>query len=228
MVIAEGTKPASTTQQLDDFAEHLLDTLYALSAYANTGLMPVKLNEKPASFEKYPQLLLTLLEVDRGEGGVASAFATWRSQILRKLDHLDIATPAYQKLEQLQHWMESHAALFQNKANIRHLRKSMFGRTYVYLYPRLSLILEYGETGKRDGWLNQETAASGRLRAVADPAFVQEHFSAATPTSQSRIKETMGDDGVARLVQAAQEFLQEQQKYFNAVFGGKSQNQDRV
>jgi hypothetical protein len=227
VTIVEETQLESITQQLDDFAERLLDTLYALSPYARTGLMPIRLTEKPASFEKYPQLLLTLLEVDRGEGGVDSAFATWRSQILRKLDYLEVAMPAYQELVGLEHWMELHATLFRDKANIRHLRKSMFGRTYVYLYPRLSLIYEYGDTGKGEGWLGQEDAASGRLRAVADSKFIQEHFPMATFVGQERIKETMDPKQASRLVAAAQQFLQAQPMYFNAVFRAKLQDQTR-
>ncbi len=208
--------------RIDAFAMLLLDTLYALSPYARNGLMPVSLLEKPASYEKYPQELFTLLEAGRAsDGGVENAFAIWRSRLLRKLDYLDVSANAYyQHLERLHGWMHANASLF-DRATLRHLRNSMFGRTYAYLYPRLSLIMEFANEGAGHGLLDETLAGGKRLRAVADPAFIADHFAANTKTTQERIKDSLGADQVGTCLQAAQTFLIEQQAYFNQVFRSK-------
>ncbi len=209
--------------QLDEFATLLLDTLYALSPYAKTGLMPVSLREKPSSYEKYPQELFMLLEGARASSsGVENAFVTWRSRLLRKLDYLDVSPDAYfQHLERVHGWMSAHDDLF-DRANLRHLRNSMFGRTYAYLYPRLSLIMEFADQGVLNGLLDQTVPGGKRLRAVADPVFIAEHFAANTKTTQERIKDSLGDDQVEGYLQAAQVFLLGQQAYFDIVFRNKA------
>lgn len=235
MTPTETVAASMTASEVDTFAILLLDTLYALSPYAREGLMPVNMNAKPATYEKYPRLLFTLLEIQRADGmsggdpaavarhKVESAFTNWRSQVLRKLDYLDISASAYQKLEQLQRWMLDHAQAF-DKVTLRHLRKSMFGRTYAYLYPRLSLIMEFGTDGAHAGLLEVEDGR--RLRAVADSAYIAEHFAAHTRVAQQRISESLGEAQVDIYLAAAQIFLVQQQAYFDRVFRSKASKQD--
>lgn len=225
MTTMEDRTRTLTADEVDAFGERLLDALYALSPYVRNGLMPVSLREKPASFEKYPQMLFTMLEVNcdpaHTDGAVREALATWRSQVLRKLDYLEVSEQAYQTLQQLEQWMVLHNAGLCNKSTLRHLRKSMFGRTYTYLYPRLSLIMEYAQTCRREGWLDESAEGGRRLRAVGDVVFLREHFADATPETQVRIEETLGEEQVGRLLQSAQKFLVQQQAYFDAVFRSK-------
>ena len=218
--------------QIDEFATLLLDTLYALSPYARNGLMPVSLLEKSASYEKYPQELFTLLEVARSgamaqekgltQSAIENAFATWRSRLLRKLDYLDVNGDVYYRhLERLHAWMRRNAALFDH-TTVRHLRNSMFGRTYAYLYPRLSLIMEFANEGAAHGLLEQTVEGGKRLRAVADPAFIAEHFAACTKTTQERIKDNLNAEKVSEYLRDAQVFLLAQQAYFDRVFRNKA------
>ena len=235
MTAAEAPAGSMTAHQVDEFATTLLDALYALSPYARSGLMPVNLNDKPAAYEKYPQMLFTLLEVERSgrrSDGVAaydaveSAFTGWRSQVLRKLDYLDISSEAYQRLEGLQQWMRANAASF-DRPTLRHLRKSMFGRTYAYLYPRLSLILEFANEGAQHELLDEAVVGGRRLRAVADAAFIAQHFPAHTLVAQQRIADTLGAESVAYYLWAAQIFLLQQQAYFDKVFRTKVGKHDQ-
>ena len=223
MIVEPTTREGMEPEQIDEFATLLLDTLYALSRYVNTGLMPVSLSAKPASFEKYPQILFNLLEINRRERDVEGAFTNWRSQVLRKLDYLDIAPDAYQKLERLHAWMVDgeHADAFYDKTTLRHLRKSMFGRTFAYLYPRLALIMEYATYCKERDLLTELVPGGTRLRAVADPVFIARHFAEGTPIAQLRIEETLGASRIPALLVGAQEFLLGQQAYFERVFRTK-------
>ena len=225
MIVEPTAREGMDPEQIDEFATLLLDTLYALSRYVRDGLMPVSLTAKPASFEKYPQMLFNLLEINRRERDVEGAFTNWRSQVLRKLDYLDIAPDAYQKLEQLHAWMAEHADTFYDKTTLRHLRKSMFGRTYAYLYPRLALIMEYATYCKERDLLAEIVPGGSRLRAVADSVFVARHFAEGTPTAQQRIEETLGASRIPALLVGAQEFLLGQQAYFERIFRSKTEKE---
>jgi hypothetical protein len=230
MVQVEDREQGLSADEVDEFADLLLDTLYALSPYAREGLMPVRLTEKPASFEKYPQMLFTFLEAGRSArdaaAAVREAFATWRSAILRKLDYLEIAGPAYARLEALGGWMVAHARGMCDRSTLRHLRRSMFGRTYAYLYPRLSLIMEYARFCQENGLLDELEPDTGRLRAVADPQFMRQHFAEATPRTQRQIEENLGVERINGLMQAAQRFLLSQQAYFEKVFRNKREKEE--
>ena len=211
------------SQYYDEFVERMLAALFEL------GLMPMSLGKAPSEFEKYPQQLLTLL---RTTGDVDEAFAVWRSVVLRKARASREA--AYPKLAEFGYWMqqEDNRQILESPTTLRHLRQSMYGRSFDYLYPRLALIYEY-----RDHcWQHTEAmaaiqvqSASGQpkefYRAVADEDFVSRHFDDWTPVSQERIKETYGEDAVEPLLEAAQTFLLQNPHWFNKTFNPKKEVQ---
>ena len=215
MSIVETTEERRETEAIDRFTELLLDALYGM------GLMPLSLSDKPSSFEKYPQELFVRLESHRPGKDVERAFHEWSTLLIRKPEYRSSIETAFPKLEAVYHWMVEQRDMLYRKSTLRHLRKSMFGRSYAYLFPRLALIAEYGNTALREGWLAEATGENGRLRAVADPAFVKAHFSIATPVAQERLRELHAERDVEHLVQATQRFLLDQQAYFNKVFREK-------
>lgn len=206
---------------LDTFSDKLLDTLYELS------LMPYSLTRKPAAYEKYPQELLTRIEIKRAdrEEGLRQAFDEWRSSILRKPSYSQTRQDAVLKIGELRDWVMQHHGLMLDRRNIRHLRKSMFGRTYTYLHPRLSLIMEYRAYCHDKGLLDETIIVhniEGRertlMRAVADEDFIAEHFPRGTVVTQQQIADALGQDRVPDLLQKAQEFLVQSAFYFQTVF----------
>jgi hypothetical protein len=200
-------------QYYDEFVERMLMALFEL------GLMPMSLGKAPSEFEKYPQRLLTLL---RTTGDVDEAFAVWRSVVLRKAKASKEA--AYPKLAEFGHWLQKdeNRQIFESPAAIRHLRQSMYGRSFDYLYPRLALIYEYRDHCRQDTEAMvtvQKQSASGQpkafYRAVVDGDFVSQHFGGWTPVAQERIKEAYGENAVEPLLEAAQTFLLQNPHWFN-------------
>jgi hypothetical protein len=210
-------------QIYDEFVERMLEVLFEL------GLMPMSLSDAPAKFEKYPQRLLVLL---RTSGDVEKAFAVWRSEVLRKQKYGAVKEAAFPKLEELGAWMcdESNRQLLQFPSTIRHLRQSMYGRSYAYLYPRLALTYEY-----RDHcWQHTEAMAviqvqsvseqpKAFFRAVADEGFVNQYFNDWTPLTQKLIREAYGEKSVRPLLEAAKTFLLQNPHWFNKTFNPKKE-----
>ncbi len=219
--VLDADAPHNDVGLLDTFTDKLLDTLYELS------LMPYSLTRKPAAYEKYPQELLTRIEIKRldREEGLRQAFDEWRSSILRKPTYSQTRQDAVFKIGELRGWVMQHSELMLNRRNIRHLRKSMFGRTYTYLYPRLSLIMDYRAYCHNKGLLDETVPihnAEGHkhplMRAVADEAFIAEHFPQGTGGTQRQIADALGEERIPELLQQAQEFLVQNAFYFQSVF----------
>jgi hypothetical protein len=210
----------SRSQQLNEFVEGVLLTLYEL------GLMPMRLAAKPAEFDKYPQRLFTLLET---KGNVEDAFREWRSEVLRRAKFGSVKEEAYPHLVAFGRWLQDNRSLFespgQGRRNMRHLKRSMYGSSFDYLYPRLSLIYEYRECCKGDSKAAEkvevETPGGSKrefLRAVADENYIRANFQQATPVTQVRIADAYGQEQLASLVESAIAFLLQNRYYFNSVF----------
>jgi hypothetical protein len=205
----------------DEFVERMLLALFEL------GLMPMSLGKKPSQFEKYPQQLLTLLRTTRD---VDEAFAVWRSVVLRKAKTSKEA--AYPKLAEFGRWLQKDEVrqIFESSSAIRHLRQSMYGRSFDYLYPRLALVYEYRKHCQQDAEAMttvQKPSTSGEsrefYRAVVDRDFVDRHFNGWTTVAQERIKEAYGEDAIEPLLEAAQDFLSQNPYWFNKVFSPKEE-----
>ncbi len=213
----------TVSQYYDEFVERMLVALFEL------GLMPMSLGKKPSQFEKYPQQLLTLL---RTTGDVDEAFAVWRSVVLRKAKTSKEA--AYPKLAEFGRWLQKDEIrqIFESSSAIRHLRQSMYGRSFDYLYPRLALAYEYRKYCQKDAEAMetvQKQSASREskefYRAVVDGDFVKQHFGDWTAVAQERIKEAYGEDAVEPLLEAAQEFLLQNPHWFNKVFSPQKEEE---
>jgi hypothetical protein len=155
----------------------------------------------------------------------------WRSELLRKQKYGGVKEPAFPKLEGLGTWMrdDGRRQLLQSPNVIRHLRQSMYGRSYAYLYPRLALIYEYRDRCRQESAalepIKIQTGGSPSkefYRAIADKKFIAEHFNDWTQVTQERIKEAFGNEAVKPLLEAAQAFLTQSPHWFNRVFSPKS------
>lgn len=193
--------------------------------------MPMRLAAKPAEFEKYPQRLFTLLEI---KGNVEDAFREWRSEVLRRAKLSSVKEEAYPKLAAFGRWLQDNRSLLesldQGRRNVRHLKRSMYGISFDYLYPRLSLIYEYWEhcRGSEEATKKIEIESPGGskrelLQAVANEDYVCTNFHQATPVIQARIADAYGYEHVAPLVESAIVFLLQNRYYFNSVFTNKEE-----
>lgn len=212
----------------DEFSRRLLDALYEM------GLMPLGLTERPASYDKYPKELLAYLQSRPGDdrSRVEMAFQEWQAWVLRKPKYAGTKSDAYPTVMGLGQWMRENADLF-NKATLRHLRKSFYGRTYAYLYPRLDQIMNFrdycqeekigleevprrevpepidkGEATQRKTW----------LQAVGDEVFIRAHFYKGTERSRQAIIQHLSEGHIERLQEEAITFLLNNPHYFDKVF----------
>ena len=148
------------TAEMDEFSELLFRALDRLGG----DLLPFFLSERPAAFEKYPRMLVALVQ----RHGVEAGFQEWSTKVLRDAnDHRKEG--AYAELEKLRQWMLKHEELF-DKAHLAHLKRSLYGRIYAYLYPRRLLTTTYAEVHRGDaGALEAEAIRANFRRDVVEP-----------------------------------------------------------
>ncbi|MBN1921515.1 MAG: hypothetical protein JW892_09735 [Anaerolineae bacterium] len=117
---------------LDELCPRLFRALDGL------GLLPRQLSAKPTEFEKYPRLLFGSIQ---RYNDVEAGFREWESRVLRAAEFR--REKHYPELEALRRWMAERATLFTNKANMQHLKTSLYARVFQYLYPRRVLVNAY-------------------------------------------------------------------------------------
>lgn len=113
------------SKELDEFCPQLFRALDGL------GLLPLHLSAKPNEFEKHPRLLFGSIQ---RYNDVEAGFREWESRILRDATYRK--EKYYLDLEVLRQWMAQSGTLFTSKANMQHLRTSLYARVFQYLYPR--------------------------------------------------------------------------------------------
>ncbi len=216
--------------QVDEFVEQMLDALSELQ------LLPLTLDAKPTTYDKYPRELVAYLEAAGVESDpqiqVEIAFNNWQTWLLRKADKAYKRKQGFPLLARLHQWMLEHAELF-HPATLRHLKKSVFGRIYAYLYPRLTQIHEFADytaESTAPPELRQSSAGAAEdadeleeheahlLRAVADEALIREYFAQGTFGTRRKITDNLGAEHVEPLQDQAIRFLLVHRHYFNRVF----------
>jgi len=119
-------------KELDEFCPKLFRSLDGL------GLLPMSLRAKPNEFEKYPRLLFGSVQ---RYNDVEAGFREWESRVLRDAPYRK--DERYPELESLRQFMAQQSAIFTGKANLQHLRTSLYARVFQYLYPRRVLVNAY-------------------------------------------------------------------------------------
>lgn len=179
------------TEKLNEFCNQLFRTLDRLGG-DREDLLPLFLSEKPTAYEKYPRLLLSHI---RYYDDVEAGFEEWKSKVLR--DSNDYRRDEeYPELLALKKWMIENRALFENrKDNLNHLKRSLYARTYEYLYPRRLLTGAYAEANRGNPEALEEDAIKSEFRSEVKPHI-------------NRLAAVYGDsEKLQRIVDEAEEFL---------------------
>ncbi len=147
------------TERLSQFAEMLFHALDRLGGSGKTRLLPMRLREAPTAFEKYPRMLLGLVQ----RYGVEAGFMEWESKVLR--DASDYRKEQeFPELLALHKWMQDNQDLF-DKAHLTYLKRSLYGRVYTYLYPRRLLATAYAQAHAGDEAAFEDQAVAGNFRS---------------------------------------------------------------
>lgn len=173
------------TAELDEFSELLFRALDRLGG----DLLPFFLSERPAAFEKYPRMLVALVQ----RHGVEAGFQEWSTKVLRDANDRRKARE-YGELENLRQWMLAHEDLF-DKAHLAHLKRSLYGRIYAYLYPRRLLTTAYAEAHRGDEGAAEAQTVRANFRRDVAPRIEQ-------------LREVYGDgERLAQIINEAEDFL---------------------
>ncbi|MBI4489843.1 MAG: hypothetical protein HY694_12210 [Deltaproteobacteria bacterium] len=182
-------------KELGEFCPKLFRTLDGL------GLLPRQLWAKPNEFEKYPRLLFGGIQ---RYNDVEAGFKEWESRVLRDAPYRK--EEHYPDLEALRQWMGQSANLFTSKANMQHLRTSLYARVFQYLYPRRVLVNAYCEKHK------------GKPEMIGFDS-VEKEFLVSIGTDVQKIKETYGDEWET-IVADAKATLLANAMYYRKVLSG--------
>lgn len=219
MVVRENDKA-------EEFSELLFETLFGL------GLMPLTLNERPASFEKYPRQLLEKLRVAGKEpGDFERAYESWQSDALRKA-HPAVREAGSPRLGELKRWVLDNESFLRGRRVSRDLRTSIYGRAFMYLMVRLIPALEFKENASQAGLFEEVSVLVGPrgeevrlLRAVVDRDFLRQHFEEYVPVARERLETTLGPERVERALEESMRFILANPRWFNRIFSGAEDRQ---
>lgn len=213
----------------DQFSGLLFETLFGL------GLMPLRLNERPASFEKYPRQLLEKLRTapteDEEPGGFERAYESWQSDALRKA-HPAVREAGSPRLGELKRWVLGNEGFLRGRRVSRDLRTSIYGRAFMYLMVRLAPALEFKENAARAGLFREVSTQMGSrgqevklLRVVVDGEFLRQHFEANVPASKEKLRSALGEDRVGDALGDSMRFILTNSRWFNRIFSGAEDRQ---
>lgn len=153
------------TDNLETFSERLFRALDRLGG----NLLPFSLSGRPSAFEKYPRMLVALIQ----RHGVEAGFQEWSTKVLRDANDYRKAE-AYPELESLRDWLLEHRAMFEeDKTHLAHLKRSLYGRAYAYLYPRRLLTTAYAEAHRGNEKALDEEVIRARFRQTVNSRIEQ-------------------------------------------------------
>ena len=173
-------------ERLDVFCDHLFRVL------DRAGLFPPHLGEAAHAFEKYPRLLVGLL--GRYEN-VEIGFSEWETRTLRGVDKQKRES-VYPYFHILRNWLvdSENRTLLETEGNrkdtLNHLKRSLYGRVYTWLYPRRRLTVAYA----------QEYVGN---QAQFEPDTISRDFKTATQSTQQELGEIVSK----AVIEDAREFL---------------------
>jgi hypothetical protein len=194
--------------ELDRLCPELFRTLDGL------GLLPLQLWAKPNEFEKYPRLLFGNIQ---RYNDVEAGFKEWQSRVLRDAPYRK--EEYYPELESLRQRMVQNAQVLTKKANMQHLRTSLYARVFQFLYPRRVLANAYCAKHQGD------------ITAI-EPKSVEQQLPASIEAEVHKLRETYGDEWEAILADARNSLIANA-AYYRKVLIGKatiipSEEPDRV
>lgn len=180
-------------EKLDVFCDRLFRAL------DHADLFPIGLGEAAHAFEKYPRLLIGLLgRYDNVEIG----FSEWETRTMRGVKEWKRES-VYPFFCELRTWLvtsENRNLLEKQehrKDTLNHLKRSLYGRVYAWLYPRRQLAVAY-------------TQAHIGIQGQFEPEAINRDFET---TSQSTQQE-LGDCVSKSVTEDAREFLIAKRKFY--------------
>ena len=183
----EDTMPKNIdVEKLDAFCDHLFRAL------DHADLFPIYLGEAAHAFEKYPRLLVGLLGHYEN---VESGFSEWETRTLRGVDRRKREL-VYPYFHILRNWLvaSENRMLFEKgehrKGTLNHLKRSLYGRVYAWLYPRRRLTVAYAQ------------AHLGN-QAQFEPEVINRDFETATQSTQQEFGNVVSKS----IIEDAREFL---------------------
>lgn len=150
-------------EKLDEFCDLLF------RAVDRADLLPRSLAKAPHAFEKYPRLLVGLLGRYKD---VEAAFAEWETKALRST-HNSRRESVHPYFNAIRTWLVTpeNRRLFEGenrKDNVNHLKRSLFGRLYMWLYPRRRLVRAYAQAHGGDGEYFTNDAIADNFQEILD------------------------------------------------------------
>jgi hypothetical protein len=133
--------------------------------------------------------------------GVEAGFREWESKVLRDASAYR-TEEEYPELLTLYKWMQDNEDLF-DKAHLTHLKRSLYGRVYTYLYPRRLLATAYAQ------------AHAGDEAAFKDKA-VTKGFRATVEGKLERLSEIYSPEQLEKITADAQAHLLAERHYYRA------------
>ena len=193
MAKGEDTMPKNIdVEKLDAFCDHLFRAL------DHAELFRIRLGEAAHAFEKYPRLLVGLL--GRYEN-VESGFSEWETRTLRGVDRRKREL-VYPYFHVLRNWLVApeNRTLFEEehrKDTLNHLKRSLYGRVYNWLYLRRRLTVAYAQT-------------HGGNRTQFEPEVIHRDFMTATQHTQQELGGILSKS----VIEDAREFLIAKRSYY--------------
>ena len=190
----EDTVPKNVdVEKLDAFCDHLFRAL------DHADLFPIGLGDAAHAFEKYPRLLAGLLGRYQN---VETGFSEWKTKALRGVNQQkrESVYPSYHALE---NWLvaSENRELFETeehrKDTLNHIKRSLYGRVYAWLYPRRRLTVAYVQTHAGN-------------QAQFEPEAINRDFNAATQST----RQELGDIVSESVIEDAREFLIAKRSYY--------------
>ena len=183
----EDTMPKNiNVEKLDVFCDHLFRAL------DHADLFPIRLGEAAHAFEKYPRLLVGLLgHYEKVESG----FSEWETRTLRGVDKWK-SELVYPYFHVLRNWLVApeNRTLFEEKEHrkdtLNHLKRSLYGRVYNWLYPRRRLTVAYV----------QEYVGN---QSQFEPEAINRDFKTAIQPTQQKLESVVNES----IIEDAKEFL---------------------
>ena len=200
----EDTMPKNIdVEKLDAFCDHLFRAL------DHADLFPIRLGEAAHAFEKYPRLLVGLL--GRYEN-VESGFSEWETRTLRGVDQRKRES-VYPYFHVLRNWLVAleNRGLFEaeehRKDTLNHLKRSLYGRVYAWLYPRRRLTVAYAQVHVGN-------------QIQFEPEIINRDFKTTTQSTQQELEDTINES----IIKDAEEFLIAKRFYYRS----RKSNQESI
>ena len=192
----EDTMPKNIdVEKLDAFCDHLFRAL------DHADLFPIRLGEAAHAFEKYPRLLVgSLGRYEKVEIG----FSEWNTKASRGVNQQKRES-VYPYFHTLRNWLvvSENRKFFETEAHrkdtLNHLKRSLYGRVYAWLYPRRRLTVAYAQ-------------AHVGNQAQFEPETIERDFKITIQSTQQEL----GDVVSNTVIKDAREFLIAKRSYYRS------------